>query len=181
MLPVRTLQAMDDKATIRRRMRLVRDMVDDRLMRSVELWGKVAALAEYQAASTVMAFNGFTSEPDTDPLFGRLAAEGKRLLLPRIQDGNIVVCAAEGPMAKSRIGVDEPQGPALPFELVEFVIVPGLAFTPDGARLGYGGGFYDRFLPQVPVPNTGVCFAEQVVDTLPVEAHDIRVQRVVSA
>jgi hypothetical protein len=116
MVPVRTLQAMDDKATIRRRMRMVRDMVDDRLMRSVELWGKVAALAEYQAASTVMAFNGFTSEPDTDPLFARLAAEGKRLLLPRIQDGNIVVCAAEGQHSRSNSSSSSscPASPSLP-------------------------------------------------------------------
>ncbi len=172
---------MDDKATIRRRMRMVREMVDDRLIRSVDLWAQVAGLPDYAAAGTVMAFNGFGTEPDTDPLVARLAAEGKRLLLPRIEDGEIVVCAADGPMAASRIGVHEPQGPALPFDLVEFVIVPGLAFTLEGDRLGYGAGFYDRFLSRVQAPNAGVCFAEQVVPTLPVEAHDVRVQRVIFA
>ena len=172
---------MDDKATIRARMKLVREMVDDRLMRSVDLWARLAELPGYRAASTVMAFKGFKSEPDTDPLFARLAAEGKRLLLPRIEDGRIVVCDADGPMARSRIGVEEPQGAPLPYDVVEFVVVPGLAFTPDGHRLGYGGGFYDRFLPQVQVPNAGVCFAEQIVPELPVEAHDIRVDAVISA
>jgi 5-formyltetrahydrofolate cyclo-ligase len=172
---------MDDKATIRKRMRLVRDMVDDHLMRSVQLWANVAALPEFQSASTVMAFKGFNTEPDTDPLFARLAAEGRRLLLPRIEDGRIVVCDGDGPMARSRIGVEEPTGPALPYDVVEFVIVPGLAFTPAGDRLGYGAGFYDRFLPDVGVPNAGVCFAEQVVDALPVEPHDIKVQRVITA
>lgn len=162
-------------------MRLVRELVDDRLMRSVELWAAVAELPEYCAATAVMAFKGFGSEPDTDPLFARAAAEGKRLLVPRIDDGEIVVCDATGPMVRSRIGVEEPQGPALPLDIVEFVVVPGLAFTPDGYRLGYGGGFYDRFLPRVSAPNAGVCFAEQIVDDLPVEAHDIRVQRVISA
>jgi 5-formyltetrahydrofolate cyclo-ligase len=172
---------MDDKVAIRKRMRLVRDMVDDRLMRSVQLWAAVAALEEYRSAATVMAFASFGTEPDTDPLFARARAEGKRMLVPRNEHGNIVVVAAEGPTVRSRIGVQEPQGPPLPFELVEFVIVPGLAFTPDGYRLGYGGGFYDRFLPQVRAPNAGVCFAELVVDTLPVEAHDVRVQRLVTA
>jgi len=172
---------MDDKVAIRKRMRLVRDLVDDRLMRSVELWAAVAELPEYRSASTVMAFTSFGSEPDTEPLFARVRAEGKRVLVPRIEDGNIVVVDADGPTVRSRIGVEEPQGPALPFELVEFVLVPGLAFTTDGYRLGYGGGFYDRFLPRVQAHNAGVCFAEQVVDTLPVEAHDIRVQRVISA
>lgn len=162
-------------------MRLVRDLVDDRLIRSVDLWTQVAALPEYQRATTVMAFKGFKGEPDTDPLFARVAADGKRLLLPRVSDGVLEVCDAAGSMLTSRLGVDEPQGPALPYEVVEFVIVPGLAFTPDGYRLGYGGGFYDRFLPLVAVPNAGVCFTEQLLDELPAEPHDVRVQRVLSA
>ena len=157
---------MDDKATIRKRMRMVREMVDDRLMRSVAAVGRGRRAARVPAAATVMAFKGFGSEPDTDPLFARLAAEGKRLLLPRIErrrHRRRATATARWP--RSRIGVDEPQGPALPFDVVEFVIVPGLAFTPDGYRLGYGGGFYDRFLPQrARCPNAGVCFAEQIVD-----------------
>jgi 5-formyltetrahydrofolate cyclo-ligase len=84
-------------------------------------------------------------------------------------------------MVTSRFGVREPQGPAVDESLIDLVVVPGLAFTPAGARLGYGGGFYDRFLPLVSAPHVGVCFAEQVLDDLPVEPHDIRVQHVVSA
>lgn len=160
---------------------MVRDMVDDHLVRSVQLWAAVAALPEYVEASSVMAFVGAKGEPDTDPLFARIAADGKRLLLPRITDKAIEVCDAAAPMAVSAFGISEPIGPALPFDEVDFVIVPGLAFTPTGDRLGYGAGFYDRFLPQVAAPNAGVCFAEQLVDALPVAPHDVRVQRVVSA
>lgn len=174
------------KAELRRRMRQVRDLVEDHLVRSVELWTKVAALPEYRDATSVMAFVGCKGEPDTDPLFARLAADGKRLVLPRVQDGDIVVCSGDDPRADSRFGVSEPQGPALSLAAVDFVIVPGLAFTEDGYRLGYGGGFYDRFLTLLAherpgVANAAVCFAEQLVDTLPVEPHDVRVQRVVSA
>ncbi len=175
---------MDDKATIRKRMRMVREMVDDHLLRSVQLWAALAALPEFQRAATVMAFKGFGSEPDTDPLFARLAAEGKRLLLPRIDDGAIVVCDGNGPMARSRIGVDEPQGPALPVDQVEFVVVPGLAFTPDGYRLGYGGGFYDRTLARLrakqPVVAIGLAYDEQKVDEVPVEAYDQRLDWVLT-
>ena len=57
---------------------------------------------------------------------------------------------------------------------IDIVIVPGLAFTRDGRRLGQGGGFYDRFLAQLPADCTtiGVGFAEQLLDDLPVEPHD---------
>ena len=169
------------KADLRKRMRMVREMVDDRLMRSVQLWAALAELPEYAAARSVMAFIGMKGEPDTEPLAARLAVEGKRLLVPRVEGGRLVVVAAEGPMAVSAFGVSEPQGPAIEPSEIDFVVVPGLAFTPDGRRLGYGGGFYDRFLPTVAAPNAGVCFTEQLLDEIPTEPHDIRVQRVISA
>ena len=65
---------------------MVRDMVDDRLLRSVHLWAQVAALPEYASATTVMAFVGVKGEPDTDSLFARLAADRKTLVLPRMVD-----------------------------------------------------------------------------------------------
>ncbi len=172
---------MTDKPTLRRRMLLVRDLVDDHLIRSVQLWAAVAATPEYAAAASVMAFVGCKGEPDTDPLFARIAADGKRLLLPRIERGMLVVCDGSGPMAVSKFGVSEPTGPPLPSSDVGFVIVPGLAFTADGGRLGYGAGFYDRFLSTLSAPNAGVCFAEQLVDELPLEPHDVLVQQVISA
>ena len=161
---------------------MVRDMVDDHLMRSVELWSHVAALPEYQAARTVMAFVGAKGEPDTDPLFARVAADGKRLVLPRVEGSELVVTDASTPFVVSSFGISEPQGAAIDPSEVDLVIVPGLAFTPDGARLGYGGGYYDRFLARHRgVPTVAVCFAEQLVDELPTDTHDVPVQRVVSA
>jgi 5-formyltetrahydrofolate cyclo-ligase len=172
---------VDDKRALRRRMKMVRELVDDRLVRSVELWATLAELPAYRAAGTVMAFKSFGGEPDTDALFARLAAEGKRLLLPRVRDRALEVCDGSVPLVRSRFGVDEPQGPALSPDVIEFLIVPGLAFTLRGDRLGYGGGYYDRFLSKVTAPNAGVCFTEQVVDSLPMEPWDVRVQQVVSA
>lgn len=172
---------MDDKSAIRRRMRMVRDLVTDRLVRSVDLWTKVSELSEYRNAMGVMAFVGIKGEPDTDALMALVAAGGKRLLLPRIECGEIAVCEGEGPMVASSFGVPEPTGPALPFDVVDFVIVPGLAFTKAGDRLGYGSGYYDRFLSRLEVPNVGVCFREQLIDELPMTEHDVRVQQVLVA
>lgn len=174
---------MDDKVQLRRRMRMVRDLVDDHLMRSVELWSKVAELPEYRAAGTVMAFVGAKGEPDTDPLFARLAADGKRLLLPRVDGHTLVIGDGLAPRVTSSFGISEPQGPTIDPSEVQLVLVPGLAFAADGARLGYGGGYYDRFLALLDeqVPTVGVCFNEQLVDALPTDAHDVRVHRVVSA
>ncbi|MEO7370443.1 MAG: 5-formyltetrahydrofolate cyclo-ligase [Ilumatobacteraceae bacterium] len=172
---------MIDKASLRSRMRMVRDMVDDHLMRSVQLWAKVAEMPEYIRADSVMAFVGFGGEPDTDPLFARLSVEGKRLLLPRIEATGIVVADGDWPLVQSKFGVPEPTGPAVDVSEIAFVIVPGLAFTTAGDRLGYGRGYYDRFLPTLGATSVGVCFADQLVDEMPLAAHDVRVDRVVSA
>ena len=172
---------MIDKAALRTRMRMVRDMVDDHLMRSVQLWAKVAELPEYRRATSVMAFVGFSGEPDTDPLFARLTVEGKRLLLPRVETTGIVPADRDWPLVASKFGVQEPTGPAVDVGEIDFVIVPGLAFTVAGDRLGYGQGYYDRFLPTVSAPNAGVCFADQLVDEMPVTEHDVRVDAVISA
>jgi 5-formyltetrahydrofolate cyclo-ligase len=170
-----------EKAALRQRMLLVRDAVGDHLLRSVQLWAKVAEMDEYRRAGSVMAFVGFKGEPDTDPLFARLAVDGTRLLLPRVEPSGIVVADGNTPWVASKFGVQEPTGPALDHDEIDFVIVPGLAFTAAGDRLGYGQGYYDRLLPTVSAPTVGVCFEDQLVDQMPTAAHDVRVGAVVSA
>ncbi len=172
---------MIEKAALRTRMRMVRDMVDDHLIRSVQLWANVAELREYGRASTVMAFVGFSGEPDTDPLIARLAVDGKRLLLPRVEPTGIVPAEGDWPLVPSKFGVQEPTGRAVEVGEIDLVIVPGLAFTVAGDRLGYGQGYYDRFLPTVSAPSVGVCFTDQLVDEMPLTEHDVRVDMVISA
>jgi hypothetical protein len=76
--------AVIDKPTLRRRMRQACELVDDRTLRSVTLWARIAELPQYSTAHTVMAFASMPSEPDTDGLFARLERDGKVLVLPRI-------------------------------------------------------------------------------------------------
>ena len=172
---------MIDKAALRARMRMVRDTVEDHLMRSVQLWAKVAELHEYRQAHGVMAFVAFSGEPDTDPLFARLSVEGKRLFLPRVEATGIVPVDGDSPLVANKFGVQEPSGPPIDLDEIDFVIVPGLAFTSGGDRLGYGRGYYDRFLPTLSATSVGVCFTDQLVDEMPLADHDVRVDMVVSA
>jgi 5-formyltetrahydrofolate cyclo-ligase len=169
-----------DKSELRVLMRNVLAFVDDRELRSIDLWSLVAALPEYTSATTVMAFAGMPSEPDTDSLFARLAHDGKVLVLPRLDDDRIVPVVMTGEQTVGRWGIREPIGPAVDPSTIDLVIVPGVAFTTDGWRLGHGKAYYDRFLPDVRATTIGVCFIEQLVDELPVEAHDVRLDRVVS-
>jgi 5-formyltetrahydrofolate cyclo-ligase len=74
-------------------------------------------------------------------------------------------------------------GEEVPLSHIDCLIVPGLAFTKAGARLGRGGGYYDRVLASIDsnTVTVGVCFEFQVLEALPVESHDLSVQRVLWA
>jgi 5-formyltetrahydrofolate cyclo-ligase len=170
-----------DKPTLRRRMRQVLELVDDRELRSIELWAKVASLPAYTSATTVMAFAAMPAEPATDGLFARLERDGKQLLLPRMHGDIIVAVAAGGGWTTGQWGIREPVGDAVDPASIDLVIVPGVAFTADGRRLGHGKAYYDRFLPHVRAVTVGVGFHEQLVDDLPTEAHDIALDHVVTA
>jgi 5-formyltetrahydrofolate cyclo-ligase len=81
-----------------------------------------------------------------------------------------------GDLAPGHRGILEPRAhcPALDMKRLDFVLVPGLGFSPDGCRLGSGKGYYDRVLAQIRGFKCGVAFDQQVVDEIPTEPHDVR-------
>lgn len=162
-------------------MKQVLELVDDRELRSVELWARMAELEAYRGAQVVMAFAALATEPDTDGLFARLAHDGKVLVLPRIDGDDIVPVAMTGEVREGRWGIREPLGEPFDPQLIDLVVVPGVAFTRSGLRLGHGKAYYDRFLPRTRAATVGVCFAEQLLDDLPVEPHDVRLHTVLDA
>lgn len=162
-------------------MRQACELVDDRTLRSVTLWARIAELPQYSTAHTVMAFASMPSEPDTDGLFARLERDGKVMVLPRIV-GDALEPALVGDGTRAAVwGIREPQGPAVDPVSIDLVIVPGVAFTLAGGRLGHGKAYYDRFLPRTRAFTVGACFDEQVVDELPLEPHDVLLDLVISA
>ena len=146
---------------------------------------RLVGLPEVGAATTVMVFSSFGSEVQTDPIIERLASRGVRVLLPRIveREMHAVAYAPGDPVTLAPFGAKEPRDgePADPRE-IEVVVAPGLAFDRRGHRVGYGGGFYDRFLKRTrpQVSKIGVCFAAQVVDEVPHGRMDLPVSRVVT-
>lgn len=162
-------------------MKLVCELIDDRLLRSVQLWAMLAQLPEYESARTVMAFSSMQSEPDTDGLFARLDRDGKVLVLPRIVGGHIEPALIGTGTVAGTWGILEPDGDAVDRASIDLVIVPGVAFTTGGARLGHGKAYYDSFLARLSATTVGACFDEQIVDELPMEAHDVWLNHVLHA
>jgi 5-formyltetrahydrofolate cyclo-ligase len=170
-----------DKAALRRRMKLVCELIDDQLLRSVQVWAQVAQLPEYASAHVVMAFASMPGEPDTDGLFARLERDGKVLVLPRIVGDHIEAALPGDHTVAATWGIREPTGAAVDPTTIDLVVVPGVAFTTTGARLGHGKAYYDRFLPTVRATTVGACFDEQLVDELPMEPHDVWLDHVAHA
>jgi len=140
-------------------------------------------LPELRAARAVMAFWSFGSEVPMDPLIARLVEAGVTVALPRIADGHLEprTWRPGEPVTETHFGAREPEGGRVldPSE-IDVVATPGVAFDRTGARVGYGGGFYDRLLAGFlrRPPTIAAAFSLQVQDTLPSEPSDQRVDAV---
>ena len=146
------------------------------------------------SAVTVSGYVGFDTEIDTLPFLATVLAQGKRLLLPRVVDAGSherrhLVLHQVGDLERDtrpgRWGIREPDPalcPAVDPLAVDLILLPGVAFDLRGGRLGYGAGFYDRLLPALRPGclRVAAAFSIQVVPRVPLEAHDQRVQCLVT-
>lgn len=145
----------------------------------------VQATPEWAAARTVLLYRSLPGEWSTVGLANAAWRMGKRVAMPRVAGPGALVLhevRAWTDLRPGAFGIHEP-GASLPevkAEEVDLAVVPGLAWTLRGDRLGRGGGFYDRLLPGLRLA-WGVGFGVQVVAALPLEPHDARVARVWTA
>lgn len=146
---------------------------------------RLFGLSEVRAAGTVMLFYSFGSEVDTGRMAERVLEGGKRLLLPYLAPERMEAAEvlSRGELEPSGYGPREParRVPIEPAD-VDVVVAPGLAFDRRGHRLGYGGGHYDRYLARLggQALRVGIGFAEQLVDRLPSEDTDERLDLLVT-
>jgi 5-formyltetrahydrofolate cyclo-ligase len=176
------------KRRLRREVLSMRDALHEgiRVPAGDAITQRVLSLPEVVAAKHVMAFWSFGSEVPTLPLLTALSDRGVRVALPRIEDGDLEVRAWSpgDPMTETSFGALEPaEGARVDPGALDVVVVPAVAFDRHGRRVGYGGGFYDRFLPRLRLEaaRIGIAYAVQVLDRdLPSGAFDQPVDAVVT-
>jgi 5-formyltetrahydrofolate cyclo-ligase len=178
------------KRTVRRRVLELRDAMDpdDRSRGSRSIADRCMELPHVAAASTVMAFSSFGSEVDTAPLLDRLEMQGSRIALPRIVDRDLEArtWTHGAPTTITSFGAREPaDGEVVMPSEIDVVIVPAVVFDRSGRRVGYGGGFYDRFLPRArhDCLRVGLAFEVQVLsegESLPGGSFDLRVDMILT-
>lgn len=137
----------------------------------------------YRQARTVYLYLSCNQEVRTAPILRRALADGKRVAAPCVEGERLRFCllTADTPLVPDAFGAPEPLGSPPVDDPTALVLLPGLAFGADGARLGYGGGFYDRFLQREPLhPTLALCYDFQLLPSVPAQPHDCRADAVIS-
>lgn len=146
---------------------------------------RVLALPAYTACGMLFSYVSVRQEVDTRALIRAALRDGKRVAVPRCEGKRMVFYVIDSldALLYGGFGLLEPPpgGETARPDARSLCLVPGLAFDGGGARIGYGGGFYDRFLPAFPGLSAGLCYSPLLADApLPVEPHDCRVDLVVT-
>ena len=174
---------MEDKRALRQRFKAARDgcPAGQRAEGSLAICRHLADLCSARGFTRVGSFGPFGSEVDLGPL--EAALPGTCFLFPRVAAAHPPTLAwGPRPLVPGTWGLMEPAEAPHPLPPVQLLLVPGLAFAADGHRLGYGKGFYDAVLAQLPasVLTLGVGFQLQRIDRLPAGALDRPVQGLAS-
>jgi len=184
------MDAIDGKREIRKRILMLRNAMPPESIaeKSGEIVRRLMELREIRDSSTLMAFLSFGSEVLTDDLIRWGWSQGKRIVVPlcRPESRELTPCRIDGfdELETGHYGIREPKTGGLrsvPRTEIDAVIVPAVAFDRRGYRVGYGGGYYDRFLPECPqAANIGAAFACQIVPEVPSDRYDLAVDRIVT-
>ncbi len=185
-------QKTNSKAVLRKQIIEERNRLDVMAKKAMDdaIFERLYTLDVFQKAMSIFVFLSSPQEVNTDRIVQEALSRNKVVCAPKVIPGDQerIMHAYQVTSLKDvtigSFGIREPiiQGPAVRPQMIDMVIVPGLAFTAQGARLGYGGGYYDRYLQHVATTTelVGVAYDMQMVSSLPVYPHDHLVHTVIT-
>ena len=176
-----------DKTALRNSIRArKRAMTEEEIVSRSQMLGLLFIQSEaYKNAKTIYGYLPYNQEVRTVPMLEKALRDGKRVAVPKCYGDEMKFIYMDdlSKVEKGYAGIPEPiaDGPVADDETA-LVLMPGLAFDPQGHRCGYGGGFYDKFLAAEPQhPTLALCYEFQMLPHLETEAHDIPVNYVLWA
>ena len=176
------------KSAVRKKIAVLRDALSKKdspvMDRMIEK--RILGLEEFKKARSVMFFASFRSEVNTFPAIRKALELKKHVVLPKVTGKKLAlfeVSCLERNMTRGSYGIMEPRASCKKVNAKEIglVFVPALAFDRKGGRIGYGGGYYDRFLKGIPLSKRiGLAYSFQVLERLPQKQHDLKVAKIIT-
>jgi len=164
-----------------------REPEDIRRKKSQKIKKRLFSLKEFKEAHTILSYYSKESEVETEEMMEEALRKGKRVLLPKVREREIClgeIKDLEKDLEKGRFGILEPKETYRKTTPrgIDLVILPGIAFDLKGERIGYGKGYYDRFLKKFPrtIPLIGLAYDFQVVNHPPGERYGRRVWKIIT-
>ena len=176
----------DEKKALRQRLIAERKSIGDaeKALLDAALCQEIASLAVFREADCVLGFLPIRGEPDLTPLLSMASTHGKQVALPRCEGGEMrfLPFSEKAACTPDQFGILAPRGntPEVRCTAKTLCLLPGLAATADGKRLGYGGGFYDRFLRTFPGHTLFALYHSFLLQALPCEPFDLPVEIVIT-
>lgn len=176
-----------DKKELRRQIReLKRAMTSEQIdAASVRLGELFLNCHQYKEAKTIYGYLPYNQEVRTVPMLEQAMRDGKRVAVPKCygDEMRFIYMDDLSKVEKGYANIPEPiADDPVADDKTALVLMPGMAFTKEGKRMGYGGGFYDKFLAAEPDhPTVALCYDFQMVEDLPTEDYDIPVDCVLWA
>ena len=176
---------MDEKKALRIEIRQLKRAcpLEERRRKSLSVWEAVERDEVFQQAETVLAYWSMDDEVYTHDFVNKWAGS-KTLLLPCVKGDELELRYFDGEerlQPGEGYAIPEPVGELFTdWGKIDLILVPGVAFDKSGNRLGRGKGYYDKVLKQTGAYKLGVCFDFQLVERVPVEPHDVKMDRVVA-
>ena len=162
-----------DKKELRKKYTKVRADVEDKEGKDRLIRDNLRQLDIYKKAKSVFVFISYKSEVDTRGIIEDILADGKKLLVPLVKGSEMIAVEVKGidDLEPNKMGILEPKSGDKVTD-VDLTITPGLAFDKRGYRLGYGGGYYDKFFAKVDTIRMGIGYSDQYVESLVHEDYD---------
>lgn len=179
-----------EKKEIRKKILEYRETIDidQRKIWDEEIFSKLINSDLYKRSNTIFAFVSFKSEVDTHKIIKHAISNGKTICVPKInskQEGiKIYKIEDFDQLKEGYFGILEPikSCEEVDSNALDLILMPGVAFDRHGGRVGYGAGFYDRFLSNMnkQVPKVALAYDFQVMDTVPMDQYDVRIDGVIT-
>lgn len=158
---------------------------EQRISASAVIQMRVLETAEYRNATTLLLYLHMPTEPDTDCIIRQAIQDGKIIFVPKCISKTEMIAVrihSFADLAPGAYGIPEPVDCSETVEpdAIDFILVPCVAASGDGRRLGHGAGYYDRFLAGNTDKTVCVCFAAALRDDIPMGENDLLMHRVIT-